>query len=168
MKKQRFGTILNTASVAGLSPQIGLMTPYATTKSAVVGFTLGLRATASEYDVDVSVLCPGWVDTPMLDGSLPYGLPVPLSLQNSPPLRETLAEMGQRIYPADRLADETLAALAKHKAVIVIPGEARRMWLMARLLPGLTLRQMEQLTRATRAAAASAHRREAPAAATPG
>lgn len=66
--------------------------------------------------------------------------------------------MGQRIYPADRLADDTSAALAKDKPVIAVPGQARRMRLIARLLPRLMIRRVERLTRERRSAAASAHR----------
>ena len=67
MKQQRSGTILNTASMAGLFPPSSTMTPYSTTKYGVVGLSLGLRSAGAEYGVKVSALCPGYIDTPMLD-----------------------------------------------------------------------------------------------------
>jgi NAD(P)-dependent dehydrogenase (short-subunit alcohol dehydrogenase family) len=147
MKRNRAGTILNTASMAGLMPSTGGMTPYATTKYGVVGLSLGLRSAGAEYGVKVSVLCPGWIDTPMLDGEMPAGLPVPPSMRNARPLRETLIEAGQKIYPVDRLAEDTLAGLAKNKAIIVVPQQWQRYWLLARLMPGQAMRQAEKLTR---------------------
>ena len=156
MEQNRAGTILNTASMAGLIPSAGGMAPYATTKYGVVGLSLGLRSAGAEYGVKVSVLCPGWIDTPMLDGEMPEGLPVPPSMRGARPLREALIEAGQTIYPVDRLAEDTLAGLAKNKAIIVVPRQWQRYWLLARLMPGQAARQAEKLTHLFRKHAASA------------
>lgn len=58
------GTIVNTASVAGLLP-LPFGTPYAATKHAVVGISLSVRQELEMLGsrVKVSVLCPGWVRT---------------------------------------------------------------------------------------------------------
>lgn len=55
------GYIVNTASAAGLVSDPNLL--YATTKFAVVGLSESLRLNVAERGVDVSVLCPGPVDT---------------------------------------------------------------------------------------------------------
>lgn len=62
MIRQGHGHIVNTASLAGLIPG-GLTTPYSTSKYAVVGFTLTLRAEARQYGIKVSALCPGYMRT---------------------------------------------------------------------------------------------------------
>nr|PZM94279.1 MAG: hypothetical protein DIU77_14540 [Thermocrispum agreste] len=64
MKARGRGQILNTASLAGLvvSPLTG---PYTATKHAVVALSLSLRAEAALHGVQVSVLCPGVIDTPI-------------------------------------------------------------------------------------------------------
>ena len=147
LKAQGHGTILNVASLAGLLPQAGPMAAYATTKYGVVGYSLALRASGADHGVRVTALCPGWIDTPMLDGSIPAGLPVPPPLTGTRSLRETLVAMGQPIYPADRLAEEALAGLRKDPAVLVLPRHWHRYWLIGRILPGLALRQAEKLTR---------------------
>ena len=54
------------------------------------------------------------------------------------------------IYPVDRLAEDTLAGLAKNKAILVIPREWQRYWLIARLVPGMAMRQAEKLSRRSR------------------
>lgn len=69
------GHIVNIASGAGLvAPPF--VTAYATTKHAVVGLSLGLRPEAALHGVRVGVVCPGAVDTPILDRLPPADLPV--------------------------------------------------------------------------------------------
>src|ERR671915_112136 len=70
MLAQGAGHIVNTASLAGLVPMpMGI--PYTATKHAVVGLSLGLRAEAASRGVKVSVVCPGFVDTPLLSSVNP-------------------------------------------------------------------------------------------------
>ncbi len=60
------GHIVNTASVNGVvgSPLAG---PYSATKFAVVGISEVLAAELKDTSIGVSVLCPSWVKTRMLD-----------------------------------------------------------------------------------------------------
>jgi len=64
---QDAGHIVNTASIAGLLP--GLTPSYDATKHAVVALTEDLYVTLamSGLPVGVSVLCPGWVRTGIMD-----------------------------------------------------------------------------------------------------
>jgi NAD(P)-dependent dehydrogenase (short-subunit alcohol dehydrogenase family) len=61
------GHIVNTASMAGLYPGVGA--PYDASKHAVVALTEDLYTTLKMVGlpVGVSVLCPGWVRTNILD-----------------------------------------------------------------------------------------------------
>src|SRR3954452_16673241 len=68
------GTVVNIASGAGLAPP-PFVVPYAATKHAVVGLTIGLRPEAALHGIDVVVVCPGPVETPILDRPPPEGLP---------------------------------------------------------------------------------------------
>ena len=62
------GTIVNTASVAGLLP-LPFGSPYAASKHAVVGISLSIHQELAMLGshVRVSVLCPGWVQTHISD-----------------------------------------------------------------------------------------------------
>ena len=153
MKAQpRGGHIVNTASLAGLVPVSGGTAPYAMTKSGVVGLSLALRAAGADFGVRVSVVCPGIVDTPILDTKGPSDLPVTASAARLPTMRETLRRQGRRPYPADRLAVDVLRGIARNRAVIVSPPSARPWWWVWRFAPPLALRFAVDLTRQARRA----------------
>ncbi len=65
MIKQRAGTVVNTASIAGLmgSPN---MSPYVASKHAVIGFTKAVSGEVAGYGIRVNAVCPGPVETRMI------------------------------------------------------------------------------------------------------
>ncbi|MDO8651739.1 MAG: SDR family oxidoreductase [Undibacterium sp.] len=69
MLKQGGGTIVNTASVAGL---VGapLQPIYAASKHAVVGLTKTAAAEYGRAGIRINTVCPGIIRTPMLDQAL--------------------------------------------------------------------------------------------------
>jgi NAD(P)-dependent dehydrogenase (short-subunit alcohol dehydrogenase family) len=82
--KQGEGHIVNTASIAGLNPGSGPV--YAASKHAVVALSEELfKATKmAGIPVGVSVLCPGWVRTAIMDAERNW--PAPLGESPSPAL----------------------------------------------------------------------------------
>lgn len=62
MVKQGHGHIVNTASLAGLTPA-PLLAPYSTVKFGVVGMCASLRAEAKNHNIDVTALCPGFIES---------------------------------------------------------------------------------------------------------
>jgi NAD(P)-dependent dehydrogenase (short-subunit alcohol dehydrogenase family) len=135
MLRQGFGHIVNTASLAGLVPA-PLVVGYTTTKHAVVGLSLALRIEAAAAGVRVSVLCPGVVRTPALIDGGRYGkllLPIPRDAQ-----QEIWERQGP--MPPERFAEKALRAVARNRAIIVIPFWWRIIWWLYRLAPSLGLR----------------------------
>ena len=132
MVKQGHGHIVNTASLAGLVPS-PLLTPYALSKHAVVGLSASLRIEAASRGVRVSALCPAAVETPLLDKRPPAEAGVPWM----PDVRSYLTRMGGAPYPVQRCAEDTLAAVARNEALIVLPARARVIWRLSRWFPGL-------------------------------
>jgi short-subunit dehydrogenase len=132
MLKQGFGHIVNTASMAGLSPAPGA-TAYAATKHAVVGLSRSLRVEASFDDIRVSVLCPGAIRTPILVGGGKYGKSYAnLSQEQERRMWDRVRPMSPEVF-----AKKALAAVAKNKAVIVIPSWWKLMWCVDRLFPSV-------------------------------
>ncbi len=66
MKKQRSGKIVNTASSAGRSTSELGGAHYTTSKAAVLGLTRHLAREAAPYNINVNSICPGLIDTPMV------------------------------------------------------------------------------------------------------
>jgi meso-butanediol dehydrogenase/(S,S)-butanediol dehydrogenase/diacetyl reductase len=64
MMKQKSGKIVNVSSAAGKVGYGGLA-HYSASKFAVIGFTQALAKEMGEYNVNVNVVCPGMVYTPM-------------------------------------------------------------------------------------------------------
>ena len=131
MLSQGYGHIVNTASMAGLLP-MPVAVSYATTKHAVVGLSKSLRVEAAPYGVRVSVLCPGFIRTPILYGGK-YGK----QLQPMPPeVQEKFIRQYRPMDPAV-FAEKVLDALARNKALIIVPGWWRLLWWLSRLSPAL-------------------------------
>jgi len=134
MLAQGHGHIVNTASLAGLVMP-AIMTPYTATKHAVVGLSLALRAEGATRGVRVSALCPAFVDTPLLDNVNP-GLP---ATSASTDTRARIRRVQPRIYPADRLARDVVAGMARNRALIIAPRRAMVAAWVARHLPSVAL-----------------------------
>lgn len=134
MVSQGSGHIINVASLAGLCPS-PLMVPYSATKHAVVGLSLALRPEAAAKGVRVSVVCPGYVDTPLLDRVVVEDLP-PSRLAESVSFREE-ASRTRPPYSPDLLAERILADADKNKPVIIAPKGLYALWVVYRLFPRL-------------------------------
>ncbi|USK68434.1 SDR family NAD(P)-dependent oxidoreductase [Peribacillus asahii] len=65
MMEQRSGSIINSASITGLRGSIGLA-PYSASKHAVLGLTKTAALESAAMGVRVNAICPGYVDTRMM------------------------------------------------------------------------------------------------------
>jgi short-subunit dehydrogenase len=114
MMQQGFGHIINTASIAGIMPSPASVA-YAATKHAVVGLSTSLRAEAAQLGIRVSVICPGVIRTPILEGGK-YG--------------RMLIDI-----PPDKLRQIWEKLVSKNRAIIIVPARWKLFWLIYRLFP---------------------------------
>jgi NAD(P)-dependent dehydrogenase (short-subunit alcohol dehydrogenase family) len=128
MVQRGSGHILNIASVAGLAPY-PLALPYVTSKRAVVGLSLALRAEARGHGVRVSVACPGMIVTPIWQRSEVRG-----ALADS--RDQLLSRFGPRMT-AERCAARILRGVTANRGVIPVTVEAHLAWYLERLSPAL-------------------------------
>ncbi len=128
MAGQGSGHIVNTSSMAGLIS--APLPPYATAKHAVVGMTTSLRAEAESLGVRMSVVCPGFVCTPIFDALEVVGADKEKVLKLLPLKRE------QMMSP-ERAAEIILDGVGKNRSIIIFPFIARLTWWLYRFCPSI-------------------------------
>ena len=103
--------------MAGLMPGPGNIA-YTMTKHAVGVLSKPLRAEAAQMGVSVSVLCPGVVRTPILEGGGKYGkMLIDILPEQIRRLLEKLKPMSPNIF-----AKKVLNSVAKNKAISIVPS----------------------------------------------
>ncbi len=135
MISQHSGHIVNTASMAGLVTSVG-QASYTATKHAVVAISKTLRVEAEGHGVNVSVLCPGVIRTPILSGGQ-YGRFSAPGVSGADVL-----EMWEELRPLapEVFAERALRAVLRGEAIIVVPRWWKALWYMERLSPALGMR----------------------------
>jgi NAD(P)-dependent dehydrogenase (short-subunit alcohol dehydrogenase family) len=131
MIAQGFGHIINTASMAGLMVSPGVVA-YATTKYGVVGLSKSLRAEAANMGIRVSVVCPGVVRTPILEGGRYGKMLIDIPAEQIRQMWEKLKPMPPNIF-----AEKVLNSVAKNRAIIIVPSWWKLYWWLNRLSPSL-------------------------------
>ncbi len=99
MMERRYGKIINMSSVTGpmVGSPAGGQTAYASSKSAVHGFTVGLALEVAQYGINVNSIMPGYVHSPSAFGTRgatggrdaeeamrEFGLRIPMLRQGTP------------------------------------------------------------------------------------
>jgi 3-dehydrosphinganine reductase len=107
MMERREGLILNVSSLGGLMGVFGYAS-YAGSKFAVVGFSEALRSELRPYGIQVSVLCPPDVDTPMFEEENKY----------KPLETKRISEGGKVMQPED-VAREAVRGMDRGKFIII-------------------------------------------------
>jgi NAD(P)-dependent dehydrogenase (short-subunit alcohol dehydrogenase family) len=128
MVDQGFGHIVNVASLDGLTP-MPLAAPYTAAKHAVVGLSTALRIEGADLGVKVSVVCPGTVQTNILDTTAFVGIR----------RQEAITEMQSGFKMADPVdcARAILRGVARNQAIIIDTQLNRMFWQIYRLSPSL-------------------------------
>ena len=130
MIRQGAGHIVNTASLAGLVPSPGFAA-YCASKHAVVGLSTSLRLEATEYGVKVSVVCPGFIHTPIFDSKA-------VGMREDIAAKAKARALKLAMAP-EECARQVLEGVAKNRAIIAVTGHAKAMWALQRYFPGLLI-----------------------------
>jgi len=130
MAKQGSGHIVNLSSVEGVLP-FPSSVAYVGTKHAVFGITESLWVEAADMGIDLTVVCPGYIRTPMLTDSETVNTSMDVWRGSFlVVLFEKLAAA-----TADTCAKMILKGVAKKKAIIFTPKIGWLFWLNYRIWP---------------------------------
>lgn len=99
MRRQRWGRIINVASINGLVGFAG-KAGYNTAKHALIGLTRVAALETAEDGITVNALCPGYVDTPLVRGQLED-----LARTRGVPMEAVLNDVIYPLVPQRRLLD---------------------------------------------------------------
>lgn len=137
------GQVINTASFAALAGAPHIMT-YGVAKAAVYSLSEQLRAELHGSGVGVSVLCPAFFQTNLLQ-----------SWRGNERMRQTAGKLMQHSGDTiDTVADHAFAAAERGQFLILPTRHEPMRWRMKRWFPNLYFRQLmklvEQRTRAVR------------------
>ena len=141
MAERGRGQIVNVASAAGFYNSEA-MTAYGTTKYAVVGLSEGLRAELAPRGVGVSVVCPGFINTPIVANMRMRGEAYPESER-----RNIQNFYAKRNYQPERVASAVLRAVHSNPALLPVTPEAWGLYVMKRVAPDLSHRLLATVQR---------------------
>jgi len=129
-KRQKSGYIANMASVAGIAslPEMGC---YNVGKAGVISLTETLRSELSPFDIGVSVICPAFFKSNLMDQF------------TAPDERQHLmarAFFDKSRYTAEQIAQHVIRSIHKNRFYIVTQGDARLVRHLKRFFPELYLK----------------------------
>ena len=126
MKRQKAGHIVNVSSFAGLAG-LPFISAYGVAKAGVVALSEALRAEMHPYGVGVTVACPSFVKTGLLD-----------SFRSNQPDTKTKVTrwMETSGINAKQVAEEIATAVSKNKFLLLTHAQTRKAWRLKRWFPG--------------------------------
>lgn len=133
-RAQQSGFVLNVASAAGFVslPECG---SYSVTKAGVISLSETMYGELGSANVNVTVLCPSFFKTNILD-----------SFRSAQDRQRTIAQnlLKKGNMTADAIAAQALAALEAGTLYVVPQADARLAWRMKRMNPAFFFRTMRR------------------------
>ncbi len=144
LRRQRQGHIVNVASFAGLACAPGMVS-YNVAKAGVIALSETIRGELAPDGVNVSVACPAFFVSNLLD-----------SVQGQPAIKGHIEKIMQRsrVQVSD-VARDIIAAIEKNRFMVISHSDARRAYLLKRLMPDRFFRLI--LAKSGRLAKSSGH-----------
>jgi len=127
------GHVVNLSSGLGYTPT-ATEPAYVTTKAGVLALSQCLRADWGRSGVGVTAICPGVINTPIIDSTRFLGE------RASTEARARTRKVFRKGHRPEQVADAIVDAIARDRAVVPVGVEARVGWYLHRFAP-LALQQ---------------------------
>lgn len=124
----RGGYVVNVASASAFATQSELAA-YGSAKHGLAGLSQALRDELQSDAIGVALVCPGFVNTPILERARVRG--------REPEARRRTAErlLRARGLSAERVAERIVRSAERGESVVPVGLEAQALWLLSRVLP---------------------------------
>ena len=122
------GQVVNVSSGLGYTPTAN-EPGYVTTKAAVLALSQCLRADWAGSGVGVTAICPGVINTPIIDHTRFLGEAW------SPERRAKTTKVFRRGHAPEQVAAAIVGAIERDRAIVPVGAEARAGWLLHRFGP---------------------------------
>jgi NAD(P)-dependent dehydrogenase (short-subunit alcohol dehydrogenase family) len=129
--RQRGGHVVNVSSALGYFGAPGVI-GYATSKFGVLGLSESLRAELGPRGISVSTICPGIIDTGIIQNTRFAG-------DQAEDVRARVQKLYRgRKYGPDKVADAIVAAIRRGTPVVPVSPEAWALYAISRFVPRLS------------------------------
>jgi NAD(P)-dependent dehydrogenase (short-subunit alcohol dehydrogenase family) len=125
--------LVNIASAAGIAGSAG-MSVYCATKFGVRAVSESLDAEWAGDRITVASVCPGFIETPLLDGTG--------NRRSNEQIRDRVRAAGLEITPVERVAEAVWDAVHGDKLDYFVGATAKRMAFAKRWMPGKVRKQL--------------------------
>ena len=136
IERRQGGHVVNVSSVSGLVGTRGMGT-YSASKFAVIGLSESLRMELHRHKIGVSVICPGYVKTPIQSKVKMVG-----TLASPDSLARVAKEFDKTTLMPEAVATRTLQAIRRNEFIASIGREAVMVRTLKRWAPSLLERAL--------------------------
>ncbi len=127
------GHVVNLSSMYGFWPSPGVA-GYLTSKYAVFGYSQALREDLRRHHIGVSTVCPGIVNTGLVQAMRVRTDPEGKALERDAVARK----YAKRGFTPEKVAHAVIKAIKKNRGLVLVSPEARLMYQVERFLPAIS------------------------------
>jgi len=142
IKAGKGGHLVNVSSAAGLFG-FPIHSPYSAAKAGLVGLSEVLKFDLKRYNIGVTLVCPGAVETPLKNTVKIIGID-----KSNPAVREIQDKFSERAIAPEKVAKQIINAIKKDKFLVLTSFDIKALfWFKRKIAPlyRLIMRKLNKL-----------------------
>lgn len=130
IKAGKGGHLVNVSSAAGLFG-LPIHSPYSAAKAGLVGISEVLRFDLERYNIGVTLVCPGAVETPLKNTVEFIGIDL-----SNPAVEGLKAQFSDRAISPEKVANQIISAIKKKKFLVLTSFDMKALyWFKRKMAP---------------------------------